>query len=489
MPSYQRGAPEFANVTRRADGSRGGEAARAVARNERHPPGRFGDVCPSVAVEPASKLPWPAVIFIIALVIPWAIYVGSLRLSPYRIVLIVMILPCFKRLISGQAGPLRLPDIAILLYCLWAVICLAVVHGLTTAIQSGGILFVETAGAYMLARAYIRTADDFYNMVSLLFKVVVFLLPFGIIEMVSGQKLLLQLFGALLPAIDATQMDPRWGLARVQGPFEHPILFGVCCGSILAMTYMVLGYGQSLARKSLKTAIVAGTAFLALSSGPLTALLAQVLLLSWNGVLSSMKARWKLLWLGIVAINVAVYLYSGESVARFYVSHAPLFDSWSAYYRLLIWEYGSATVMNHPIFGIGYNEYERPSWMVPSVDMFWLIHGIMFGLPGALFMALTFISTCALVGKKAILDPKISGFKTGYLIAMAGFFIVGWTVHFWNGTYSLFLFLLASGIWLADDASSPADGADGRRRNPISGDRGKETKATVARTKRLGIRV
>jgi cyanate permease len=127
--------------------------------------------------------------------------------------------------------------------------------------------------------------------------------------------------------------------------------------------------------------------------------------------------------------------------------------------------------------------------MVPSVDMFWLIHGIMFGLPGALFMALTFISTCALVGKKAILDPKLSDFKTGYLIAMAGFFIVGWTVHFWNGTYSLFLFLLASGIWLADDASSPADGADGRRRNPISGDRGKETKATVTRTKRLGIRV
>lgn len=487
MPSYRRIAPEFGDLTRRADALRGSKSARPVALNGRHPPARSEEAHPSVAAEPAAKLPWPVVMFMIALVIPWFIYVGSLRLSPYRIVLIITIVPCLRRLIGGQAGPLRLPDIAILLYCLWAVICLAVVHGVNTGIQSGGIVFVESLGGYLLARVYIRTAEDFHNMVWLLFKIVVFLLPFGILEMVSGQKPWLQLFGAVLPVIEATQMDPRWGLARVQGPFDHPILFGVCCGSILAMTYMVLGYGQSFARKSFKTAIVAATAFLALSSGPLTALMAQFLLLIWNGMLSGMKARWKLLWLIIVGLQTAIYLRSGESIARFYISHAPLFDSWSAYYRLLIWEYGSATVMNHPVFGIGYNQYERPSWMVPSVDMFWLNHGIMFGLPGALFMALTFISTSALVGKQTIVDPKLNDFRTGYLIAMAGFFIVGWTVHFWNGTYSLFLFLLASGIWLAD-VSASAKGAEGRPRNPKSADRGKKTVEPVARARKLGRR-
>lgn len=481
MPSYRRAASQFGNSTCRVDALRGAKSARAAAPSGRHPPARFEDAGPAAAGAPAVKLPWPVVVFIIALVIPWAIYIGSLRLSPYRIVLIVMIVPCIKRLIGGQAGPLRLPDIAILLYCLWAAVCLAVVHGLSTAIQSGGILFVETVGGYLLARVYIRTAEDFYNLVSLLFKVVIFLLPFGLIEMVSGQKPLLQLFGMILPTIDVAQGEPRWGLARVQGPFEHPILFGVCCGSVLALTYMVLGHGQSFARKCFKTAIVAGTAFLALSSGPLTALMAQILLLVWNGALSGMKARWKLLWLMIVGVQLAVYLYSGESVARFYISHAPLFDSWSAYYRLLIWEYGSATVMNHPLFGIGYNEYERPSWMVPSVDMFWLTHGIMFGLPGALFMVLTFISTTVLVGKQTLLGPKLNDFKTGYLIAMAGFFIVGWTVHFWNGTYSLFLFLLASGIWLADDVNSAAGGIDGHYRRPMPGGRGRETTVPVVR--------
>lgn len=487
MPYYQRSVAKLGNLTRRADALRGRKSARAVALSGRHPPTRAEDGGPSVAGQPAAKLPWPVVIFLITLVIPLAIYVGSLRLSPYRIVLLVTIVPCFMRLIRGQAGPIRLPDIAVILYCLWAMICLAVVHGLETAIQSGGILFVETVGAYLLARVYIRTAEDFHNVVSLLFKIVVFILPLGIIEAVSGQKPLLQLFGAILQTIEATQYDPRWGLTRVQGPFEHPILFGVCCGSILAMTHLVLGYGQGFARKCSQTAIVAGTAFLALSSGPLTALTAQILLLIWNRMLSSMNGRWKLLWLMIVAIQVAVYLRSGESVARFFISHAPLFDSRSAYYRLLIWEHGSATVLNHPLFGIGYNEYERPSWMVPSVDMFWLIHGIMFGLPGAFFMALTFISTVALVGKQTILDPKLNDFKTGYLIAMAGFFIAGWTVHFWNGTYSLFVFLLASGTWLAD-VSSPAIATDRRpRKSPLT-DRGKETTASMAPTRKLGRR-
>jgi O-antigen ligase len=159
-----------------------------------------------------------------------------------------------------------------------------------------------------------------------------------------------------------------------------------------------------------------------------------------------------MLWTAVITVCLGVYVYSGQSIARFYISHAPLFDSWSAYYRLLIWEYGTETVMNHPIFGIGYNEYERPSWMAPSVDMFWLNNGIMFGLPGGLLMAGTLLSAAWLVGRCRPVSTRISDYKTGYLISLAFFFIVGWTVHFWNGTYSFFLFIVASGMWLIDAA-------------------------------------
>ena len=33
---------------------------------------------------------------------------------------------------------------------------------------------------------------------------------------------------------------------------------------------------------------------------------------------------------------------------------------------------------------------------------------------------------------------------------MTGFFLVGWTVHFWMATYVLFMFLLGSGMWLLE---------------------------------------
>ena len=33
---------------------------------------------------------------------------------------------------------------------------------------------------------------------------------------------------------------------------------------------------------------------------------------------------------------------------------------------------------------------------------------------------------------------------------MTAFFLVGWTVHFWDAAYVLFLFLMGSGVWMLD---------------------------------------
>ena len=471
MASYQRTASGYGHKTRRAEVFPTRPVARASGLPARRMPLRNEAAALPIAEQAADRLPWPVVVFLIALIVPWIISVGPLRLSPYRVVLLVMIVPCFLRLISGKAGPIRAPDVMVILFSVWAMVCLAAVHGLETALQGGGILFVETAGAYLLARAYIRTADQFRSMVALLFKIVVFLLPFGLIEMFTGQKPLLQLLGVILPTLDVTEMDRRWGLWRVQGPFEHPILFGVFCGSVFALTHVVLGHAQTMASRWLKSGIVMGTALLALSSGPLSALAGVCMLLGWNWLLRNMAQRWGLLWGGILAVCLAVYVYSGQSIVHFYVSHAPLFDSWSAYYRLLIWDYGSQTVANHPVFGIGYNEYERPYWMAPSVDMFWLNNGIMFGLPGGLLMAGSLGSAAWLVSRRVPDDPRLSDYKTGYLMSLGFFFLVGWTVHFWNGTYSFFLFMVASGMWLADLPSPSATrGSTGFAQAPPAGD-------------------
>jgi hypothetical protein len=398
---------------------------------------------------PQKKLPIPVVLFIIARFLPWIFSIGSLAIMAYRVVLLIVILPCLFMWMRGKAGPIRIADILLFLFWLWCAISFAVVDGLSNTVQPIGILFVETIGPYLLARIYIRSAEDFYNVVKLLFRIVVILLPFAAFESITERNILYQVFSSILPAHGDASNDPRWGLRRVATVFEHPILFGVVTGSILALVHLVLGYQRSFGKRIVKTMAVAATAFFSLSAGPISAMAAQTLLLAWNGVLSQVKARWKILW-GLVALMyVFIATVSNQSVPAFYLTYFS-FDTFSAYFRILIWNYGTQSVMNHPLFGTTYGEWDRPDWMPPSIDMFWLIHAVQHGLPAGILMMLFFGFVYVTVSLKKGLDDRLEAYRTAYLITMTGFFLVGWTVHFWNATYVLFLFLLGSGVWLLD---------------------------------------
>src|SRR6266446_4284100 len=125
---------------------------------------------------------WPVALFLIALVIPWVFYFGWLRLSIYRLVLLLMFLPCLVMWIAGKAGRIRIADIALLLYSFWVTLSLVVIHGWESSVQSVGIVLLETIGPYLLARCYVRDAEDFHNVVQLLFRIVVALLPLAILE-------------------------------------------------------------------------------------------------------------------------------------------------------------------------------------------------------------------------------------------------------------------------------------------------------------------
>jgi len=406
-------------------------------------------------------LPLPVVIFLVSLFTPWVFEFGSLRLSPYRLVLLVMVVPCLIKLFSGKAGRVGLADFALLGYCLWCATSLLVLHGFDTALQPSGILFVESMGAYALARCYICNATDFRRVFAVLFWCVAALLPFAIIEAVFGRNLLREISAHIAPIHASAYMGARWGLVRVQSVFEHPILFGVASGMILAPVYLVLGHGVPVFVRWTKTAIVAFASALSMSSGPLTALFFQVLLLAWNWLLGNYRYRWALL-AGLLAMMwTTISLLSNQSVPAFLMSHFA-FNSLSAYYRILIWDFGSQSVMNNPLFGVGLGEYKRPDWMTSSIDMFWLYHAILYGLPAGILMLLTFFGNALRVAWAQSDDPLIDTCKAGYLIAMIGFFLAGWAVHFWNGTYVLFLFLVGSGLWMLD-VGPASTGRKGRR--------------------------
>jgi hypothetical protein len=399
---------------------------------------------------PSEKnLPWPVVLFLVTLIIPWIIDIGPLRLSASRIVLLVMTLPCLLMWLGGKAGRIRAADILVSGFCLWCFISLAIVHGVEVSIQSGGMIFVETMGAYLIARVSIRNAAHFYRMALIIFLLVAFLLPFSIYESIFYRNLLLDIYGAIFPTQDDYFMRPRWGLRRVQSVFDHPILYGVFCTCAFALTHKVLGRSLSRLRQWTQSGIVGAAAFFSLSSGPLSALMVQVLLISWDWVLRDVRSRWRILTAFFVALYVAISLLSNQSVFEFYV-HYFAFSQDTGWDRLRIWHYGWLSIFNHPLFGIGYHEYERPDWMEPSIDMFWLINFVRFGYPGGILMLLAFWLVFLTTAFKNGLNEEQRDYRTAYLITLIGVFVVGWTVHFWNAPYLLIMFYLGSASWMLD---------------------------------------
>jgi O-antigen ligase len=199
------------------------------------------------------------------------------------------------------------------------------------------------------------------------------------------------------------------------------------------------------------TGLVGVTSIMSLSSGPLVALVVQGFLLCWNGLLGTISFRWKLLIALVALVSVAIELVANRSVLDIVVSYF-LFDPISYWGRQMIWDYATASALNHPFFGVGLNEWERPTWLGSgsSIDNFWLLLAVKYGLPAAFLMPLAFFSIFLALASKKGLDARLAAYRTGFLITMTAFFTVAWTVHFWDAAYVVFLFLMGSGVWMLD---------------------------------------
>ena len=108
---------------------------------------------------------------------------------------------------------------------------------------------------------------------------------------------------------------------RVQGPFEHPILYGCFVGAAFGMTWYVLCARSSMFTRIFKSALTFFGAALAWSSGPLTALVAQVLLIGWDVTTSWYKKRWVLLAILVAIAWVLVDIVSNRSPPEVFISY------------------------------------------------------------------------------------------------------------------------------------------------------------------------
>src|SRR5690606_218707 len=83
-------------------------------------------------------------------------------------------------------------------------------------------------------------------------------------------------------------------------------------------------------------------------------------------------------------------------------------------------------------------------------------------IPAGILTFLALGSALWAIGRVFLTDHKLRTFRAAYMFTIAGFFMTGWAVYFWESTYVLFTFLLGSGFWLLDREEVPVRNASRR---------------------------
>ena len=408
-----------------------------------------------------ARLPRPVLVYLICVVLPLWFSVGPLLLSALRLFLLVMLVPAALRLMRGAAGRIILTDVLFLAHVIWQAVALAA-NNPDQVISQTGSTGVEFLGGYLMGRAYIRRPEDFLALIRWVAFLVLCLAPFAVYETMTGRPILIDLIQRLPGMIGLTDInnEKRMGLERVQVVFAHPIHFGLFCSVAFSLVFVGLKGVVSTPRRWITSALVAATGFLALSSGALLALALQVALIAWAAAFARVQARWWILVGLFVLAYVVIDVLSTRDPLRVFMSYAT-FSAGNAFWRAIIFEWGMKSVWGSPIFGIGLKDWVRPVFMVsPSVDNFWLVMAMRYGIPGFLLITAGYVLAIARIMRRNFsADPVLAQIRLAWVFTFLGLSFTLATVHIWTSIYSFVFFMFGAGIWLIAARPDPGPAA------------------------------
>lgn len=396
------------------------------------------------------RLPIPVVLYLLTVIIPISFKLGPLLMTSLRFFLLILIVPLLIRLLTGAYGKVLLTDILFIAHIGWAAVALSV-NNPSQVVQQIGSVGIEFLGGYVVGRAYIRTGESFSALCRALVIIVLMTLPFALFEAVTSRPLIIELLRKI-PGVNSVaiiSIQGRMGLERVQGVFAHPIHYGLFCSLALSLAFVGLKDVSSTIWRYLSSVLIAMGAFLSLSSGALLAVVLQVSLISWSSVFASVKQRWWIL-LGLFALAyVVIDALSNRKPLDVFMTYAT-FSSHNAYWRGIIFEWGMKSVWQHPLYGIGLKDWVRPVFMKSSsVDNFWLLMAMRYGIPGFAALAIGYIVATAQVMRRDFsADPMLTLFRRAWVFTFLGLSFTISTVHIWTNIYSFVFFMFGAGLWM-----------------------------------------
>lgn len=410
-----------------------------------------------------GKLPVPVLLYFAVVMLPVYTNIGPILMTGLRAYLILMVVPLTFRLLAGKYGPVMWTDILFFAHIGWMSVAIAV-NNPSMVVQNTGSAAVEFLGGYLVARAYIRSRADFIALCRWLGMLVALTLPLALIESQTGHSVLPALLNKLpgVSSIGDFYIEPRMGLQRSKVFLPHPIHYGLFASTAFALTVVGLKNLIPNGRRRLLGGSIGVCVFLSLSSGALLPMVMQIFLISWFALFHRMNRPWLVLGLLTAAAYIIVDMISNRSALMVFLSYAT-FSSHNAYWRAQIFEWGMVNVWANPVFGLGFNDWVRPFYMYSgSMDNFWLVMAVRYGIPGFLLIAAGYMIGLLRVGFRNFAnDPVLAQLRRGWMFTFIGLTLTMCTVHIWTTIYSFVFFMFGAGMWFiytepaGPDASFP----------------------------------
>ena len=396
-----------------------------------------------------------AILFVLSIFIPVEFHylVGTLRIEAYRVILGLALIYAFLN-ITHVLKKADIIDVLLFFFVLLASASLIYNHGLQKGIESAGILTIEILGAFYLARLFILTPKDYYQ-INMWFVIILALLVFFSIYEAFAKHRILHEWAKNITGHDSldyrlyTHYYIRMGIMRTTNLFAHPILYGTI-GAIFFPFIVLLTIYKFKISNLLKTIAILIGMVSTLSSAPLLSVAFQ----GMTAVLTRFWSGGKRFWFGFgfLALSGMILINSISNRGFFAILISYLtFNPVTGYYRMLQWEYSMDDIMDHPLFGIGLHDWTRPDWMNSSIDSFWLLMTLQHGIiASSLLLFVCLYAVFHVLNSLHKHHPASRWMAQSWILAFMSLILIGFTVDYFGKIQPLFFFVLGSIGWARD---------------------------------------
>jgi hypothetical protein len=384
-----------------------------------------------------AKLPLPLKVVLVLLFLPQelSLFLGDLRLTPERLILLlltpIVVMRLAQKIAAGQYRFIA-SDLFVFMAAIWMFLGPTIIGDFGEALRHSGPVALEYLISYLATRTLLEKRGQALAFVSWLCIVISIVAIDGLVDTATGKYATRELLGQVTGYTDLSYAFDlyRFGLLRATGPVEHPILLGFDCA-----VGLLVAFAANIALRWFSIVFCTVGVLIAFSSAAQQSVFMGLGLMAYGRLLVAVRGRWVLL-IGSVAICIGgLFLLVGSPFVT--LIKATALDPSTGYYRLYIWNSLGPIILDRPYFGIP-PELSAQVYK-GTVDSLWLVLSLLYGIPCAVLTGLAMITACSSVerGGNRLLTREEA--RLAMVLSIVIFLAIfgGFTVHFWGSTWIL----------------------------------------------------